>query len=396
MSNTPEETGMSQEFENPPAAYEQETVLEEEEAVAPPESEEELDSETVTMEDEQEYAEFDDSLLQIKSDIEQQLGQMVTDVDGEVLAENALEGVGNIQGVGLGYTEDDFSLMTAPGEPSLLVFVAEPTSIDDVKSAIVDSMGISAASSDDFPLSVVVSGIIDAQNHRAKYRPSPCGVSVGHSRVTAGTLGCLARGRRSPRNRRILMLSNNHVLANSNNAKFGDSILQPGRYDGGRNPRDRIAILERFVPIKFGRGQVNYVDAATGWCWPRRVRREMLYEPGGRNRLFRINSRIAGCRVNTIVGKAGRTTGLTRGRIISCSFSGYVNYGRGRRAFFRDQIAIRGIGRTFSAGGDSGSVIWTWNSRRYPVGLLFAGGGGITIANKMTRVIRALDINLYT
>ena len=64
---------------------------------------------------------------------------------------------------------------------------------------------------------------------------------------------------------------------------------------------------------------------------------------------------------------------------------------------FKDQIAIRGNGgRAFSAGGDSGSVVWCWDRRRYPVGLLFAGGGGITFANKMWRVLHALDIRLET
>ncbi len=398
MSNKPEESNMDQGFESPPAQYDQEAMSEDEDdAIAPPLGEEEFASEAATMTESEEYSEFDDRLLQIKSDLEQQLCQRASDEAGEIQVESALEGAGNIQGVGLGYAEDeDLGLETEPGAPSLLVYVAEPVSVDEVKSALVDSMGISAASSDDVPVSVIVSGIIEAQNHRAKIRPAPGGVSVGHYRITAGTLGCLARGRRAPRNRRILMLSNNHVLANSNNARFGDSIIQPGRHDGGRNPRDRIAILERFVPIKFGAGQVNYVDAATGWCWPNLVRRELLYEVRGSNRLFRISSRITTCRVNMIVGKSGRTTGLTQGRISSCNFSGYVGYGGGRRAFFRDQIAIRGIGKPFSAGGDSGSVVWSWDSRRHPVGLLFAGGGGITLANKMTRVLPALDINLYT
>ncbi len=352
--------------------------------------------EAATMAEPEEDIEFDHRLLQLKSALEEQLCQRVTERVGEGQVESAWEAAGNIQGVGLGYAEDDLNLGMEPGAPSLLVYVAEPVSVEQVKSALVESMGISAASSDDVPVSVIVSGIIEAQNHRAQIRPAPGGVSVGHYQITAGTLGCLALGQRAPRNRRLLMLSNNHVLANSNNAKFGDSIIQPGSHDGGRNPRDRIAILERFVPIKFGPGQVNYVDAATGWCWPSRVRKELLYEVQNRNRLFRISSRIVGCRVNMIVGKSGRTTGLTRGRISSCNFSGYVGYGDGRRAFFRDQIAIRGIGKTFSAGGDSGSVVWSWDSQRYPVGLLFAGGGGITLANKMTRVLSALDINLYT
>ncbi len=47
------------------------------------------------------------------------------------------------------------------------------------------------------------------------------------------------------------MLSNNHVLANSNDATAGDAILQPGPADGGRLGPDTIAVLERFCPIEF-------------------------------------------------------------------------------------------------------------------------------------------------
>ena len=66
-------------------------------------------------------------------------------------------------------------------------------------------------------------------------------------------------------------------------------------------------------------------------------------------------------------------------------------------ANFRDQISIRGNNnRLFSQGGDSGSLIWTWDSVRSPVGLLFAGGGELTFANKIGRVLDALDLTLYT
>ena len=242
---------------------------------------------------------------------------------------------------------------------------------------------MSASSCDAAPINVIESGFIDAQPHRFRIRPAPGGVSVGHFRITAGTLGCLARGRKKPRNRRSLILSNNHVLANSNSAGRGDSIIQPGRADGGRSPRDRIAILERFVPLRYGSGRVNFVDAATGWAWPQRVRKELVYLRGGSRRFFRVSRRIRGCRRGMLVGKSGRTTQLTTGRIVDCNWSGWVNYGGGRRAFFRDQMTIRGTGDNFSAGGDSGSLIWTWDRRRNAVGLLFAGGGGLTIANKI-------------
>jgi hypothetical protein len=215
---------------------------------------------------------------------------------------------------------------------------------------------------------------------------------VAHHRVTAGTFGCLALGRSAPRNARRLILSNNHVLANSNNARYGDAIVQPGPMDGGVSPRDQVAILERFVPIGFG--TTNYVDCATGWAYPDRVRRELMYLASGRPAYFRINATPREPQVGLVVGKTGRTTQLRRGSITAVRAAINVNYG-GRVAHFADQFAVRAPSGSFSEGGDSGSVIWTWNTARQPVGLLFAGGGGVTFANRITRVLGALDIAIY-
>lgn len=337
-----------------------------------------------------------ENLLQIFGAVEQQLLAQVQSAGarGGAEAEDAYQDQGNLVGIGLGVAEEPGG-GGEPGSPALNVYVVEATSADEVRSVIVNSMGIAAAGADDVPINVIVTGVIDAQPHRFRIRPAPGGVSVGHYRITAGTLGCLATGNRAPRNARRLILSNNHVLANSNAGVYGDSIIQPGAYDGGVTPADRIAILERFVPINFA-GGVNYVDAATAWAWPDRVRPELIYLSGGQRRFFRISSRVLAPQVGMLVGKSGRTTQLTTGRIIDINATIRVNYGGGRLALFQDQITIRGLSGNFSAGGDSGSAIWTWNASRNPVGLLFAGGGGLTFANKMSRILSALDISLVT
>lgn len=154
--------------------------------------------------------------------------------------------------------------------------------------------------------------------------------------------------------------------------------------------------MDKWFKIDFT-GKKNFVDCATGWTTPRLVRRELIYLRRGRRRFFRINRRTAACRAGKTVGKSGRTTPLTRGMITSCNSTIRVNYGGGRVALFADQMAIRSLSaKPFSQGGDSGSVIWTWDRRRYPVGLLFAGGGGITFANKIQRVLKQLNCRLYT
>jgi hypothetical protein len=100
---------------------------------------------------------------------------------------------------------------------------------------------------DGIPTDVFESGRLRAlQSPTDRFRPAPGGVSIGHHEITAGTLGCLVK-----KNGEMVILSNNHVLANSNDAQVGDPILQPGPYDGGRFPNDHIADLTQFVPITF-------------------------------------------------------------------------------------------------------------------------------------------------
>jgi hypothetical protein len=327
-------------------------------------------------------------VLEIKSQIEQRLVEAASSNAMSLAMARNIDSAG-VQGVGIS--------AAIPGLPSLVVFVESEANEEQVRRELVDTMGVQAASSDELPIEVECTGLIEPYTtNRSKFRPAPGGVSVGHFKITAGTIGGWARGRRGSRARRLLMVSNNHVLANSNNARFGDSIIQPGRADGGVNPADRIAILERFVPINFSAGATNLVDAATGWCWPRRVRREHVYHGRGSiARFFRIGNSVVQPSVNMVVGKTGRTTDLTQGLIRAVGVSVNVNYGPPGVAHFRDQFAVRRTSAgKFSAGGDSGSIVWQWKAGLPPVGLLFAGGGGTTFCNRMSRVVAALDIRL--
>jgi hypothetical protein len=109
---------------------------------------------------------------------------------------------------------------------------------------------------DGFRTDVFEIGVVQAyQTPRERFRPTvPVGVSMGHFKVTAGTLGGVVRDRKTGE---IFLLSNNHVFANSNEAFAGDAILQPGSIDGGQNPADIVAKLERFVPLQYIEDAVN-------------------------------------------------------------------------------------------------------------------------------------------
>lgn len=280
-------------------------------------------------------------------------------------------GFKNIQGVGISYKRVDGK---ETDEPAVVVYVAEKASMDKISSeALVPEMV------GDVPTDVRAVGEIVALSYKGRYRPAPGGVSVGHYKITAGTLGCLVS-----RNRALYILSNNHVLANSNNANTGDPITQPGPYDGGKVPSDVLAKLAQFVPIKFN-GPVNQVDCAIAQTSTRLVSK--LNKCIGK-----IGRQSMPCKLNLLVKKCGRTTQFTKGRIIDCNATVRVGYGTSGVALFQDQFIVESLSRSpFSAGGDSGSLIVS-DEGNNPVGLLFAGSTEITIANPIDRVLSALKV----
>jgi hypothetical protein len=299
-----------------------------------------------------------------------------------------------IVGVGIGLSDPDQLAigMGVPGQPALTLFTVNAMPQDALMAQLARSAGTSALST--VPIQQVPVGVVDALSHRARRRPAPGGCSVGHVSVTAGTLGSRAIGTTPPWNNRHLILSNNHVLANTNRGRVNDSIIQPGAADGGRHPGDQIAVLAKWVPISFG-GAANFVDCAVGWAWHERIRGEQMYMSGSSVAFYRTGTTPVAATLGMIVGKSGRTTGLTQGRVTAVGVSVNVNFGPSGVALFRDQIAIQSVNANpFSAGGDSGSLIWRWATGVNPVGLLFAGGGGTTFANVIGRVLPALAIRL--
>ena len=218
-----------------------------------------------------------------------------------------------------------------------------------------------------------------------RVRPLRPGLSVAHPSVTAGTLGGFVRTSAG-----IAVLSNNHVLAASDAATIGDPVLQPGPADGG-TPDDRIGTLSAFVRL---RADVpNAVDAALAVLDPG-IGVAPGNLPGGP--LTGSVPDDLDIDLDEAVEKVGRTTGHTTGRISAVEVDGVaVQFDRGVHRF-DDQVEIEGDVGAFSAGGDSGSVIWRSRDRA-PLALLFAGsteggrtGAGVTFANPLSTVLRAL------
>jgi hypothetical protein len=224
---------------------------------------------------------------------------------------------------------------------------------------------------------VIETGKIEALSFRGRYVPAFPGASIGHVGVTAGTLGCLVQDKVD---HEFLILSNNHVLANSNNAEEGDSILQPGWFDGGTFPRDVIARLERFVPMVH---RYNLIDAAVARPLDQRAVIASIPRLG-------IPRGTTEALMGRTYAKVGRTTQFTTGRATATDATILVNYGPGLIYQFRNQIVTTGM----SAGGDSGSLLVDTASRA--VGLLFAGSSVITIHNHISNVLMGLKVEMVT
>lgn len=264
------------------------------------------------------------------------------------------------------------------------------------------------------PTDVVETGAFRAfssPDPKSRYRPAQPGVSVGHYKITAGTLGLLVH-----RDGELFILSNNHVLANSNDAQLGDAILQPGPLDGGVDEQDRIAVLADFEPLDFGEQEaecsiaqtvatlLNLLAMSTGSSH----RLQPVQKTPGENLMDAALARVLESslvvapilnlglptgveepELGQQVQKMGRTTGLTQGMVTQIDVTVSVDY-LGKQAVFTDQIMTQPI----SQPGDSGSAIL--DLQRKVIGLLFAGSTQATLFTPFQRILDRFDVELVT
>ncbi len=230
-----------------------------------------------------------------------------------------------------------------------------------------------------------------------------------------GTLGALVKD--SGGNEYIL--SNNHVLAESDQGKVGDTIDEPGMIDDGCVPLSHagstlraVGTLKYVVPLA---SKQTDVDAALAQVAPGAV------DPTGK--ILQLASPARPAKIDSELGaaapmagdgevltasnlnglklaKSGRTTGLTCSTVAAVDLSVKVDYFKDcaetqpyYTKIFTGQIGI--AGDRFSDSGDSGALVVD-ASNAEPVGLFFAGGTdgrghGLSIANPIGEVLRELS-----
>ncbi len=225
-----------------------------------------------------------------------------------------------------------------------------------------------------------------------------------------GTLGSLLQDTGGTQ----YVLSNNHVLARSDQSIPGETIVQPGLIDNGCTPygfgpgTTPVATLTGYPTLSL---PATNVDAAIARVTPGAVDpRGNILELGARQLdgtlapappgISSTGGKGEPATLGMTVAKSGRTTGLTCAAVSAVSVDVVVDYftdcaetTHALTKTFTNQIAIAGT--SFSDAGDSGAlVVDTANAE--PVGLFFAGGTddhGVeqAIASPVADVLATLD-----
>ena len=242
-------------------------------------------------------------------------------------------------------------------------------------------------------------------NQQAQDIPIKLGTSGGNANDSStqaglihccgGTLGSLVQ-----RNGTYYILSNNHVLARSDSASIGDSIIQPGLIDSDCSVpgTTTVANLTQFVNLQ---SAGTNVDAAIAQIVSGTV------DTSGSILLLGSTASAgtpdagpphAGNGITASIGeavaKSGRTSSLTCSTVdaieiqTSVSYQTGCNTGTSFTVTYTGQVSV--AGGNFSIPGDSGSLIVDQNTAD-PVALLYGGSDTDTVGNPVADVLNALE-----
>ena len=257
--------------------------------------------------------------------------------------------------------------------------------------------------------SLVQLGSSGGNNNDADSADNPTGAFIND--CCGGTLGALLRDENGGQ----YILSNNHVLAESDQAKIGDTIVQPALIDRNcdQNAGRPVASLRYVVPLATTETNVDaaLAEVNAGTVDPTGAILQLGSPGAGANGAIGAASPAAGLGESLtpelfatgsqlLVAKSGRTTGLTCSTISAIDLSVEVDYYKDcaetqpyYRKTFSGQLGISGDG--FSDSGDSGALVVD-AANAEPLALYFAGGtddhgGGLSVATPIQDVLSALD-----
>lgn len=284
------------------------------------------------------------------------------------------------------------------GRRGVLVLVRAKADSSRVQAQALVPPGTESVKGEKVVFDVVEVGDVLPLGFQTAEKPAPFGSSVGLASGPTGTLGCRVLWRDG--NGKKCILSNNHVLADVNEAPLGSEIVQPGRADAPNGRR--VGELVKYVPLnlsnsRFLQSAPNRVDAALAWTSAAQVAPRFHGD-------FPFDPEPVEFYVGMRVIKEGRTTDYTEGTVRGIDADLNLPYRTDPfrnpappYGYFTGQLLIQADGfQPFSRGGDSGSLVCGLadDGAYHPVGLLFAGNGSnFTWANPIREVFDALDID---
>jgi hypothetical protein len=279
------------------------------------------------------------------------------------------------------------------------VYTAPPTPPASANPPV--TVMVTAVSQADATKSNSATVTILPNNQQAQTAPIHLGTSGGdnldltqsgnHVTCCSGTLGSLvARGGTQ------FILSNNHVLARSDQAKPPEPIGQPGLADVQCQAASTtvVANLTQFAPLKTSNVDAAIAAVVAGQVDPSGTILDLGTLSGTSLTAAPPANTVIAPAINLPVAKSGSRTGLTCSTIMAINANVQVQYsttcGGGTTFnvnFSNDQVVINS--GTFSAAGDSGSLVVDSQTAQ-PVGLLYAGSSTNTVANPINDVLNAL------
>lgn len=274
------------------------------------------------------------------------------------------------------------------GESSLVVYLDDPGR-DDIPTEL-----------EGVRVKRVVTGTImlGQADPTSRRRPVPMGFSVGHPDISAGTYGA----RVLDSSGKAYILSNNHVLADLNQASIGDPILQPGPADGGTDPTDRVAELADFEAIDFQ--NANIIDAAIAEVLDYdsvRATTPPSYAYGSPDTaIYELDGDGDGDVDSGVLGldvqKYGRTSLLTTAEVeeIAASFEVCVTAQCQQTIDMEDQIGFGSGG--FMEDGDSGALVVSDDASANPVALLAVNGANRDWGNRIDAILDHFSVKVIS
>lgn len=195
------------------------------------------------------------------------------------------------------------------------------------------------------------------------------GISIGHFRGCAGTLGGFARIS-NRKEKWTAIIGSSHVLSMINTGQKGEDIIHPGWPDGPRVFDNRIGTLENYTYLVHHQQKgdaLNREDIAVvrPFADDRIPTANLVTNPKDQRK--KIN--LKGCvpsedlfkHIDESVYKNGRSSGFTEGVLEVTNVPQYSVQLPNRRVYvFSDVAAVKNMNnRPFSKPGDSGSIVYT-------------------------------------